>query len=447
MSCKKENMYQLGGRVPLEDAIPLGMQHVLAMYAGNLAPLLVISGVLKMDMALKIVLLQNAMFVAGVVTLIQLYPIWKIGSGLPVVMGTSSGFIPVSIGVGTQFGYGAIMGASLLGGIMEFCLGFIIKPLRKILPHCVTGTVVLILGISLIGVGIQFVGGGVGMQSDPSFGSIKNISIALLVFFVIVMLKQWAKGFWSISAILIGILVGYVVAIFMGMVNFSGIASASWFSIPKPIFMIDGLNYSFHLEAIVPFILVYLATTVETIGDNTGIAVGGLGRDITDRELQGAVHADGFGSAFATLFGVMPNTSFSQNVGLIAMTKVVNRFVLMTGAIFLVLCAFIPKLGAIIASIPNSVLGGAVILMFAMISISGMNLLLEEGKLTERTGLIVAASCAVGLGLSNCKEVMQYLPTWFQNMFGQAIVGGFVTALILNLVLPKVLLGKLVDKN
>ncbi|MDU4891025.1 MAG: nucleobase:cation symporter-2 family protein [Clostridium sp.] len=448
MSCKKENMYRLEGRVPLVDAIPLGMQHILAMYAGNLAPLLVITGVLSMDMATKITLLQNAMFVSGVVTLIQLYPIWKVGSGLPVVMGTSSGFIPVSIGVGTQFGYGAVMGASLLGGIMEFCLGFIIKPLRKILPHCVTGTVVLILGISLIGVGIQFVGGGVGMQSDPSFGSIANVSIALLVFIVIVFLKQWAKGFWSISAILIGILVGYIVAIAMGMVDFSGVVSASWLSIPKPIFMIEGLEYTFNMEAIIPFLLVYLATTVETIGDNTGIAVGGLGRDITDRELQGAVHADGFGSAFATLFGVMPNTSFSQNVGLIAMTKVVNRFVIMTGAVFLILCAFIPKLGAIVASIPNCVLGGAVILMFAMISISGLNLLLEDdGKLTERTGLIVAASCAVGLGLSNCPEVMQYLPTWFQNMFSQAIVGGFVTALILNLVLPKGIMSKSVNKN
>lgn len=439
--CKKENMYRLEGKVPLGDAIPLGMQHVLAMYAGNLAPLLVVTSVLNMDMAIKVTLLQNAMFVAGLITLIQLYPIWKIGSGLPVVMGTSSGFIPVSLGVGTQFGYGAIMGASLIGGIIEFLLGFIIKPLRKILPHAVTGTVVLILGISLIGVGIQFVGGGVGMQGDPTFGAIKNITIALIVFLVIVLLKQFSKGFLSVSAILIGIIVGYIISIFMGMVDFSEISKAAWVSIPKPIFMIDGIEYSFHMEAIVPFILVYLATTVETIGDNTGIAVGGLGRDITDDELEGAVHADGFGSAFATLFGVMPNTSFSQNVGLVAMTKIVNRFVLMTGAIFLILCAFIPKLGAIVASIPNCVLGGAVILMFAMISISGLNLLIEDGKISDRTGIIVAASCAVGLGLSYCPEVMQYLPQWFQNMFSQAIVGGFVTATILNIVLPKELIS------
>ena len=440
--CKKENMYRLEGKVPLGDAIPLGMQHVLAMYAGNLAPLLVVTSVLNMDMTIKVTLLQNAMFVAGLITLIQLYPIWRIGSGLPVVMGTSSGFIPVSLGVGAQFGYGAIMGASLIGGIIEFLLGFIIKPLRKILPHAVTGTVVLILGISLIGVGIQFVGGGVGMQGDPTFGAIKSISIALIVFLVIVLLKQFSKGFLSVSAILIGIIVGYIISIFMGMVDFSEISKAAWFSIPKPIFMIDGIEYSFHIEAIVPFILVYLATTVETIGDNTGIAVGGLGRDITDEELSGAVHADGFGSAFATLFGVMPNTSFSQNVGLVAMTKIVNRFVLMTGAIFLILCAFIPKLGAIVASIPNCVLGGAVILMFAMISISGLNLLIEDGKISDRTGLIVASSCAIGLGLSYCPEVMQYLPQWFQNMFSQAIVGGFVTAIILNIVLPKEVIKK-----
>lgn len=436
MSCKKENMYQLEGKVPLRDAIPLGMQHVLAMYAANLAPLLVVTGVLNMEMSIKVILLQNAMFVSGVITLIQLYPIWKIGSGLPVVMGTSSGFIPVSLSVGAQFGYGGILGASLIGGIMEFFLGFIIKPLRKILPHVVTGTVVLILGISLIPIGIQFIGGGAGTQSDPAFGSIPNIVIGLIVFLVIILLKQFGKGFWSISSILIGIIVGYLISIAAGMVDFSEVISASWFDIPKPIFFIEGIEYTFNIQAIIPFILVYLATTVETIGDNTGIAVGGLGRDITDDELEGAVHADGFGSAVATLFGVMPNTSFSQNVELVAMTKVVNRFVLMTGAIFLVLCAFIPKLGAVVASIPNPVLGGAVLLMFAMISISGLNLLTEEGKISDRTGLIVAASCAVGLGLSNCPEVMQYLPSWFESMFGQAIVGGFVTATILNIVLP-----------
>lgn len=222
-----------------------------------------------------------------------------------------------------------------------------------------------------------------------------------------------------------------------GMVDFSGVVEAAWFSMPKPIFMIEEANYIFKLESIIPFFLVYIATTVETIGDNTGIAVGGLGRDITDEELEGAVFIDGVGSVIASLFGVMPTTSFSQNVGLVAMTKIVNKFVLTTGAIFLILCAFVPKLGAIIASIPNCVLGGAVLLMFAMISISGLNLLTEDGSMSERTGLIVAAACAVGLGVSARPEVLQHLPVWIQSIFGQAIVGGFITAALLNILLPK----------
>ena len=442
MSIAKENIYKLEGRVPLKTAIPLGMQHVLAMYAGNLAPILVISGVLNIPADIKVSLLQSAMFVAGAVTFVQLRPIWKIGSGLPTVMGTSSGFIPVAIGVGLQYaamgdwsnGYAAILGASLIGGLMEFMLGFIVKPLRKFLPHVVTGTVVTTLGISLIPVGIKFVGGGVGLEKTPGFGSIKNL---LVVFLTIIFIRQMFTGFLSISSILIGLIAGYIVAIFAGMVDFTPVKNAAWISAPLPFFAVGHLNLTFHWDAIVPFLLVYLATTVETIGDNTGIAVGGLGRDITDKELQGAVHADGFGSMFAAIFGVMPNTSFSQNVGLIGMTKVVNRFTIGIGAGFLVLCGFFPKLGAIVSTIPNPVLGGGVLLMFSMITMSGLNLIYQSGKIAERDVVIIAASLGVAFGLSNVQEVMQHLPMWFQNIFKQAIVGAFVTALILNLLLPK----------
>lgn len=446
MNISKENIYKLEGRVPLKTAIPLGMQHVLAMYAGNLAPILVVSGVLNIPADIKVALLQSAMFVAGAVTFVQLRPLWKIGSGLPTVMGTSSGFIPVAIGVGTQFaaqgggwidGYAAILGASLIGGLMEFALGFVVKPLRKFLPHVVTGTVVTTLGISLIPVGIKFVGGGVGLEKTPEFGSIKNILIALFVFLTIIIIRQVFTGFLSISSILIGLIAGYIVAIFAGMVNFAAVQNAAWFSIPLPFFATENIKLSFYWEAIVPFILVYLATTVETIGDNTGIAVGGLGRDITDQELQGAVHADGFGSMFAAIFGVMPNTSFSQNVGLVGMTKVVNRFTIGIGAGFLVLCGFFPKLGAIVSTIPNPVLGGGVLLMFSMITMSGLNLIFENGKISERDVVIIAASLGIAFGLSNVPQVMQHLPVWFQNIFRQAIVGAFVTSLILNMVLPQ----------
>jgi NCS2 family nucleobase:cation symporter-2 len=433
---KMGSIYELEGRIPVKEALPLGMQHVLAMFAGNLAPLLVIFGVINVSDATKIMLLQNSMFIAGLITLIQLYPVWKIGSGLPVVMGTSSGFIPVGLAVGSTYGYGAVLGASLLGGIIEFCLGFIIKPLRKILPHVVTGTVVMVLGISLIPIGIQYLAGGTGMQNHPSFGSPKNLFVGFLVFALIIALQHFGKGFIKLSAILLGIIIGFIVSIFMGMVDFTPVAEAAWISIPKPIFMMDEISYQFNAEAIIPFVLVFLATTVETIGDNTGIAVGGLGRDITDKELTGAVFADGFGSAVASVFGVMPNTSFSQNVGIVGMTKIVNRFVLMTGCVFLMCCGLIPKLGALIKCIPNPVLGGAVLIMFAMISISGLNLLIEDG-IGSREGLIIAASMGIAFGLSNVPQVTQYLPTWIQSMFGQAIVGAFVTATILNLCLPK----------
>lgn len=445
MSISKENIYKLEGRVPLQTAIPLGMQHVLAMYAGNLAPILVIAGVLNIPPDSKVLLLQSAMFIAGAVTFVQLRPIWKIGSGLPTVMGTSSGFIPVAIGVGLQYaahgdwanGYAAILGASFAGGVMEFLLGFIVKPLRKFLPHVVTGTVVTTLGISLIPVGIKFVGGGVGLEQTPEFGSIQNILIALFVFLMIIFIRQIFTGFLSISSILIGLIAGYAAAVFVGMVDFSPVKNAAWISAPLPFFLANHLHLTFHWDAIVPFLLVYLATTVETIGDNTGIAVGGLGRDITDQELQGAVHADGFGSMIAAIFGVMPNTSFSQNVGLIGMTKVVNRFTIGIGAGFLVLCGFFPKLGAIVSTIPNPVLGGGVLLMFSMITMSGLNLIYQSGKITERDVVIIAASLGVAFGLSNVPEVMQYLPLWFQNIFKQAIVGAFVTSVILNLLLPK----------
>lgn len=433
----KKNVYQLEGKVPLSTAIPLGMQHVLAMFAGNLTPLLVVASVVGMETDTLILLLQNAMFVAGAVTLVQLYPIWKIGSSLPTVMGTSSGFIPVAISVGSQFGYSGIMGASLIGALVEFLLGFLIKPLRKLLPRVVTGTVVTALGISLIKIGIQFVAGGVGMQDKEWFGSPKYLAVGLFVFLVIIFLKTYFRGVLSVSSILFGIIAGYIVAAFLGMVDFEPVKNAAWISFPKPFFMIEGVGYSFELSAIIPFVLVYLATTVETIGDNTGIAVGGLGRDIKDEELRGAVHADGFGSAFATLFGVLPNTSFSQNVGLIGMTKVVNRFTIATGAIFLVLCSFFPKLAALVRSIPNPVLGGGVLLMFAMITMSGLNLLFEDGLLKDREMVIVAASLGVGFGLSSVPEVMRALPDGVQAIFKQAIVGAFVTATILNLVLKK----------
>lgn len=428
-----QNVYRLDGRVPLSRAIPLGIQHVLAMFLGNVSPLLIICGMLNMDVGLKTTLIQNSMFIAGVVTLIQLYPIWKVGCRLPVVMGTSSGFIGTCKSIGSNFGYGAIIGASLTGAILEIILGFFIKPLKKLFPPVVTSLVIMSIGLSLLPVGINYFAGGSGA---PDFGHWKHLLVGLIVVVVIVVLKQFTKGFLSVSAILIGIVVGYLVAIALGMVDFQPIADAAWFSLPKPIFLLD-MRMEFHWQAMIAMAIMFVATAVETVGDISGITNGGLDREPTNDELSGGVIADGVGSLLAALFGVLPNTSFSQNVGLVTVTKVVNRFCIMTGAVFLLLCGFIPKLSAIFSAMPQSVLGGAAVIMFAMILVSGMQSLQRE-KLNGRNGMIVALALGLGVGIGMVPSALDQLPAWVGQIFAQnGIIMTFVIATVMNLILPK----------
>ena len=428
-----QNVYRLDGRVPLSRAIPLGIQHVLAMFLGNVSPLLIICGMLNMDVGLKTTLIQNSMFIAGVVTLIQLYPIWKVGCRLPVVMGTSSGFIGTCKSIGSNFGYGAIIGASLTGAILEIILGFFIKPLKKLFPPVVTSLVIMSIGLSLLPVGINYFAGGSGA---PDFGHWKHLLVGLIVVVVIVVLKQFTKGFLSVSAILIGIVVGYLVAIALGMVDFQPIADAAWFSLPKPIFLLD-MRMEFHWQAMIAMAIMFVATAVETVGDISGITNGGLDRGPTNEELSGGVIADGVGSLLAALFGVLPNTSFSQNVGLVTVTKVVNRFCIMTGAVFLLLCGFIPKLSAIFSAMPQSVLGGAAVIMFAMILVSGMQSLQRE-KLNGRNGMIVALALGLGVGIGMVPSALDQMPAWVGQIFAQnGIIMTFVIATVMNLILPK----------
>ena len=428
-----QNVYRLDGRVPLSRAIPLGIQHVMAMFLGNVSPLLIICGMLNMDVGIKTSLIQNSMFIAGVVTLIQLYPIWKVGCRLPVVMGTSSGFIGTCKSIGSNFGYGAIIGASLTGAILEIILGFFIKPLKKLFPPVVTSLVIMSIGLSLLPVGINYFAGGSGA---PDFGHWKHLLVGLIVVVVIVILKQFTKGFLSVSAILIGIIVGYLAAIALDMVDFQPIADAAWFSLPKPIFLLD-MRMEFHWQAMIAMAIMFVATAVETVGDISGITNGGLDREPTNEELSGGVIADGAGSLLAALFGVLPNTSFSQNVGLVTVTKVVNRFCIMTGAVFLILCGFIPKLSAIFSAMPQSVLGGAAVIMFAMILVSGMQSLQRE-KLNGRNGMIVALALGLGVGLGMVPSALDQLPAWVGQIFAQnGIIMTFVIATGLNLILPK----------
>lgn len=451
----------LEGKLPLSQAIPLGLQHVLAMFVGNLTPLLIITSACGIEAGsdLQVSLLQNAMLIAGIVTLIQLFTIGPVGARLPIVMGTSSGFIGVCNSVvnvmgGGVLAYGAIMGATLVGGLFEGVLGFFLKPLRRFFPSVVTGTVVLTIGLSLISVGINSFGGG---NKAKDFGSMENLFLGAVVLITIIVLKHCTKGITSFSSILIGIIVGYIVAGIMGMVltttfehvdattsevsvvtkawvlNWSRVADASWFSVPK-LFPVKPV---FDLRAILPITIMFIVTTVETIGDISGITEGGFSREATNKELSGGVMCDGLGSSFAAIFGVLPNTSFSQNVGLVGMTKVVNLFSISTGALFLIACGLFPKLAAVISIMPQSVLGGAAVIMFASIVVSGIQLVTKEA-ITARNITIISVALGLGYGIGSNTAAIQSAPQGIQLIFGgSGIVPAAIVAILLNLVLPK----------
>ena len=452
--------YDFEGRIPLGQAIPLGLQHVLAMFVGNLTPILIITsacavGEHAQDFAsIQVALLQNAMLVAGIVTLVQLYAIGPIGGKVPIIMGTSSGFIGVCRSVATSMGggilgYAAIMGASIVGGIFEGILGVFLKPLRRFFPAMVTGTVVLSIGLSLISVGVASFAGG---SSAADYGSLENLGIGLAVMAIILVLKHCTKGMTSSSCILIGIVCGYIICAVLGLVlpttgvtadgaeytkawvlNWSQVKEASWFSMPQ----IMPVTPVFDLRAILPVMIMFIVTAVETVGDISGVMEGGMGREATDKELSGGIICDGLGSSFAALFGVLPNTSFSQNVGLVAMTKIVNRFALACGAVFLILCGLLPKLAAVVSIMPQCVLGGAAVIMFSSIVMSGIQLITSE-PMTPRTLTIVSVALGLGYGLGSNSAALAGTPEAVQLIFGgSGIVPAAFVAILLNVLLPK----------
>ena len=458
-SAELENSaYEFEAKMPLRHAVPLGLQHVFAMFVGNLTPLLIITsacGLAGGEFAdLQVSLLQNAMFVAGIVTLVQLYGLGPVGGKVPIIMGTSSGFLGVFNSVAATMGgdvtaYGAMMGASILGGLFESVLGVFLKPLRKLFPPVVTGTVVLSIGLSLISVGVNSFGGG---NAAKDFGSVENLLLAVFVLVVILLFKHWTKGFLSSSSILVGIVAGYLAAIVMGFVlpttgvtadgveftkawvlNWNKVAEASWFAIPKLV----PVKIVFDLRAILPVMIMFIVTAVETVGDISGVMEGGMGREATDKELSGGIICDGLGSTVAACFGVLPNTSFSQNVGLVAMTKVVNRGALATGAVFLMLCGLIPKLGALISIMPQAVLGGAAVMMFSSIVVSGIQLITKE-KMTPRTLTIVSVALGVGYGMGANAKILVNTPQFVQLICGESgIVPAAFVAILLNCLLPR----------
>lgn len=426
-----QNIYRLDGRVPILKAIPFGLQHVLAMFVANLTPITMIGAAAGLSGGELAILLQNAMFVAGIATLIQLYPIWKIGSKLPIVMGVSFTFVTILSYVAASYGYPAVVGAVLIGGIVEGTLGLLAKYWRKIITPVVSASVVTAIGYSLFSVGTRSFGGGY----TPEFGSAKNLMLGAITLATCLLFHILAKGYLKQLSVLAGLAVGYLVALMMGMVDLSGIFEGGLVALPRL------LPYApeFHLGAILSVTIIFMVSAAETIGDSTAVVSGGLNREITTREISGSLACDGYASAISSLFGCPPVTSFSQNVGLINMTRVVNRFTIMTGALFMILAGLLPPVGNFFASLPESVLGGCTLMMFGTITVSGIQMISKAG-FSQRDVVIVALSLAVGIGFTSASEtdIWRIFPQVVQDVFSANCVAVvFVVSILLNLFLPQ----------
>ena len=446
-----ENMLQDPNyRPPMAEAVPLGIQHVLAMFAGNITVPLLIA--LAAGPEYIAVLVQIALLAAGVATLIQTIGIGPVGSRLPVVQGTSFAYVGIltaAIKSGTTMA--AVFGASLVGGLIQMVLGYFIPQVRKFIPALVSGVVVMTIGFTLLPVGIKYAAG-CGAYPDPfceqaGFGSASNWAMALFVIIITLLIRRYGRGVWSSASIFIGLVIGYLLAIPFGMVDgkmAAAIAEAAWVGLPDTWFGLEFTSTA-AISLIGLMIIMAFITTIETVGDISGITMGGANREPTDRELKGGIMADGLGSAVVALFGGLPNTSYSQNVGLVSFTKVMSRYVVTVGAVFLILCGLVPKLAAVIAALPQPVLGGAAVVMFGLIVAAGLKLVAQSG-LNTRNMLIAAISLGLGMGLWQVNQLavaagfgplpVDLLPAWSIPLFLSGIVVSGVTAAILNALMP-----------
>ena len=430
MTVQKDPIYELNGKISVKKAIPFGLQHVLAMFVANIAPILIVTGVVKMPTEQVGALVQVAMIMAGVGSLVQMFPIKRFGSGLPIIMGISFTFVSIVCMIGAKYGYGAILGAALIGGILEGFIGLGAGYWRKIVPPIVSATVVTAIGFSLLSIGANSFGGGFG---HPNFGDAKYLIVGTITLVSSLLFNVVAKSYYKQLSVLFGLVVGYIASYFFGMVDLSRLATVSLFSLPT--FMPYPLE--FHADAIFSVFLIFLVSATETLGDTSALTTMGFNRDATNKEISGSIAVDGFVSSFSSLFGCMPITSFSQNVGLIAMTHVVNRKAIGCGAVIMILAGLFPGLGVILASLPDAVLGGCTLMMFGSIVVSGVRMISQCGY-SQRNMSIAALSLSIGLGFTQTPQIFRIFPDLFKSVFAENCVAVvFIVAIILNLIFPK----------
>ena len=427
---KRATVFQYEGVPPLGQMVPLGLQHVVAAVVGIVTPAIMIAGSCGITGADQTLLIQVSLLVTAVATLIQLFPIGPIGSRLPVIMGISFAYVPTLQAIGQQFGLPEILGAEIIGGIVAILFGIFVKQIRVLFPPLVTGTVIFTIGLSLYPTAIKYMAGGVG---KPDYASPKSWAVAIITFLVVLILQNFGKGVLKLGAILWGIIVGYVISIPLGLVDFSAVGQAGLFQVPTPMHF----EIAFEPSAIVSLAIVYMVNAVQTIGDLSSTTIGGMDRMPTDKELRGGIVGQGVMSVVGALFGGLPTASYSQNVGIITVNRVINRAVFVFAAVVLAVAGFVPKIASILTTIPQSVIGGATVSVFAMITMTGVSMITSE-RFDMRARTVVGLSVALGVGISQVQGCLAGFPEWVTMVFGSSpVVVTAIMAIFLNLILPK----------
>lgn len=421
----------LDGMPRFLEALPLAIQHVVAMIVGCVTPAIILAGVAGVDSSEQIILIQSALLISGVATLLQLFPLGRFcGSGLPVIMGASFAYIPLLISLGSRFDLATVFGAQLMGGLGAIAVGLFYKRLTKLFPPLVTGTVVFTIGLSLYPTAVNYMAGGAGAED---FGSPRNWLVAMITLAVVLFFNYFTTGMCKLASILMGIAFGYILALVMGMVSFENVQNAGWFQVAAPLHF----GMKFELTSVISMLVMYVVSSVEAIGDFTSTAGGGLDREATDKEMCGGIIGNGVASIIGSFMGGLPTATFSQNVGIVIMTKVVNRMVLGMAAVIILAAGFIPKFASLLTTIPSCVLGGATVSVFAMITMTGIKLITKE-ELTARNTTVVGLSVALGIGVIQAAECLALFPDWAKTVFGEsAVVIASISAILLNLILPK----------
>ena len=427
---KPGSIFEVEGIPPLREVAPLGFQHVVAAIVGVVTPAILVANVTNLSAADSTILVQMSLIITALATLLQLFPIAGIGSGLPVIIGMSFAYVPTILAIGGQFGIATIFGAQIAGGIAAFLVGMYVKQLRIFFPPIVTGTVIFTIGLSLYSVAVRYMAGGGG---NPTFGSPSNWLVAIITLVVVIYLTYFTKGITKLAAILIGMIVGYIVAFFMGMVSFDAVTQSNWFQVVAPLHF--GLK--FEISAIISMVIMYIVNAVQAIGDLSSTTIGGLDREPTDKELSGGIKANGLASIISAFLGGLPTATYSQNVGIITVYRVVNKMVFAFAAVVFLIAGLIPKFASILTTIPQSVIGGATISVFAMITMTGIKMI-SSAKLTPRNTAVVGLAVALGVGVTSVPGSLAGFPTWVGTIFGtSSVVIATLVAITLNIILPK----------